>query len=80
MNARPILVNQKTAAEMLGVCVKVFCRLEGTDPRLMPAVIPETKGAKRYLVSDLEDYARSLKYPRVNGFEAGEMWGDESAA
>lgn len=80
MSARPLLVNQKKAAEMLGVSVDLFCRLEKTDHRLMPAVIPMTKEAKRYLVSDLEEYARSLKYPHSRGSEPGEMWGDDQSA
>lgn len=80
MTARPFLVNQKKAAEMLGISVDVFVRLVGTDHRLMPAVIPTTNGAKRYLVSDLEDYAHSLKYPRQDQGQPGDLWSDESAA
>ncbi|EFO33816.1 hypothetical protein TRICHSKD4_0930 [Roseibium sp. TrichSKD4] len=40
MSPRPILVNQKEAAAMLGMCVKTFVRLRNRDFRLMPAVIP----------------------------------------
>ncbi|KZK96421.1 hypothetical protein PsAD5_02614 [Pseudovibrio sp. Ad5] len=76
-----ILVNQKTAAEMLGVSVTLFKRLRSTDHRLMPAVIPETKGEERYYVPDLEQWAHSLKYPHTDPLTSnGGMWDDQSAA
>ena len=80
MNPRPIFVNQKEAAEMLGISVRTFCRLKSRDHRLMPAVIPATEGLERYLVSDLEEWARWVKYPHSQNNGKGEMWGDESAA
>ncbi|MTH96536.1 hypothetical protein [Roseibium sp. RKSG952] len=80
MTVRPILVNQQKAAEMLGMSVSLFTRLCAKDHRLMPAVIPDTKSeAKRYLVSDLEEWARSLKYPHSPKEGGGGMWDDESA-
>lgn len=74
---QPLLVNQKKAAEMLGVSVRTFVKLGTEDYRLMSCVIPGTT-AKRYLVSDLEEYARSLKYPNAKNGNLGGIWDDES--
>ncbi len=80
MANRAILVNQKEAAEMLGVSVHLFKRLRSTDHRLMPAVIPQTKKEERYYVSDLEQWAHSLKYPTTNASSSSSgMWDDQSA-
>ncbi|MBO6755427.1 MAG: hypothetical protein JJ902_03815 [Roseibium sp.] len=79
MNARPILVNQKDAAAMLGMSVKSFLKEGSEDHRLMPAVTPKV-GMKLYLVSDLEAWAQAVKYPGQQEQETGGMWGDESAA
>lgn len=61
---------------MLGISVSVFARLSAQEYLLMPCVIPGTT-AKRYLVSDLEEYARKLKYPNKNSEQSREMWTDE---
>ncbi len=74
---QPLLVNQKKAAEMLGISVSAFVRLSTQEHLLMPCLIPGTT-AKRYLVSDLEEYARQLKYPSKNSEQSREMWTDES--
>lgn len=75
----PLFVNQKAAAKMIGVTEAEFRQIKNLDHRLMPAVIPKI-GKERYLVSDLEAWAKLVKYPQKNGSEAGEMWGDESSA
>jgi len=77
---RPFLVNQQDAAKLLGLSVQTFNRLRHKDHRLMPAAIPETKHMERYLVSDLEEWARSVKYPTGGHTQNEEMWGDEGAA
>jgi len=82
MEVKPILVDQQTAAEMLGVSVTTFARLRREHPLLAPAVIPSLKSrdgrSERYLVSDLAEWAKSLKYPCE--VKRGGMWRRDKGA
>lgn len=79
MKPRPIFVNQQKAAEMLGMSVRLFVQLRCMDSRLMPAIIPGTKSKESYLVSDLEEWARSLKYPDNTKESIGGIWDGEGS-